>query len=224
MNFLQNIGIVPLDDAEVALNSEPTVQDEMIIQNVTRRSFIKNTAIASSSLVIGIQLSSASAFSKNSNKSLFDPDVFISMDKAGTVTIMSHRSEMGQGIKSSLPMLVADEMECDWDRVVVKQALGDSKYGSQNTDGSRSVRRFYFRLKEAGATARTMLQNAAAKVWKVKPSDVTIYNHQAKLKDSSQVLDFSDLVEIAATLPIPDKATLKIKTESEHRYVGKDNM
>ena len=224
MNFLQNIGIVPFDDSENPSKEDGLLENNSSIQKVSRRSFLKNTGIASSSLVIGIQLSPASAFYKDSDKKIFNPDVFISMDKTGTVTIISHRSEMGQGIKSSLPLLVADEMECDWERVIVKQGLGDSKYGSQNTDGSRSVRNFYFRLKEAGATARTMLQQAAAKVWKVKPNAVTIFNHQAKLNGSTQVLDFADLAEIAATLPIPDKSILIIKKESEHRYVGKDNM
>jgi isoquinoline 1-oxidoreductase subunit beta len=231
MSFLNKIGVIPSEDE--IFNSDDQ-QSEIagdhqgsVIKNVTRRGFLKATGLASSSLVLGVQLSSIQAATSThahpSDKD-FAPDVFISMDKKGTVYIVCHRSEMGQGIRSSLPLLVADEMECDWDRVVVKQGLGDAKYGSQNTDGSRSVRRFYYRLKEAGATARTMLQMAAARVWKVKPTSVTIYNHQAKLKGSSQVLDFSKLVEIAATLKVPEKSALKLKKESEHRYVGKDNI
>jgi len=224
MSFLNKIGVIPCDDS--LISSEHADQnDSCIIQNISRRSFIKNAGIASSSLVIGIQLTSVNAASSPKKSSqIFSPDVFISMDNKGTVTIMSHRSEMGQGIRSSLPLLVADEMECDWDRVVVKQALGDAKYGSQNTDGSRSVRRFYFRLKEAGATARTLLQQAAAKVWKVKAEQVTIYNHQAKLNNSDKVLDFAQLAEIAATLPVPEKTSLTLKTEAQHRYVGRDDM
>lgn len=224
MDFLNKIDLIPnklLDDSSSMANST-TITDTAVIQNVSRRGFIKGLGVASSSLVIGMQMSCVS--SKPENTDEFSPDVFISMDKKGTVTIISHRSEMGQGIRSSLPLLVADEMECDWDRVIVKQALGDVKYGSQNTDGSRSVRRFYFRLKEAGATARTMLQTAAAQVWKVKPDQVQIYNHQAKLAGSSQTLDFSQLGEIASKLPIPDKKSLKLKTESEHRYIGKEDM
>lgn len=231
MSFLNKIGVIPGQDdifstADEQSNST-SENNRSVIENVTRRGFLKATGLAGSSLVIGVQLSSVQAATSThahpSNKD-FAPDVFISMDKKGTVYIVCHRSEMGQGIRSSLPLLVADEMECDWARVVVKQGLGDAKYGSQNTDGSRSVRRFYYRLKEAGATARTMLQTAAAQVWKVKPTEVTIYNHQAKLKGSSQVLDFSELVEIAATLKVPKKSTLKLKKESEHRYVGKDNI
>jgi len=224
MSFLNKIGVIP-NDGEIFANSNEQVnnnQDSIRIQKVTRRSFIKGVGLASSSLVIGMQFSSVTA--APNNDTIFSPDVFISMEKDGTVTIISHRSEMGQGIRSSLPLLVADEMECDWDRVVVKQAIGDVKYGSQNTDGSRSVRRFYYRLKEAGATARTLLQNAAAIIWKVKLDQVSIYNHQAKLKGSSQTLDFSQLVEIAKTLPLPDKSKLKLKTQEQYRYVNKENM
>ena len=231
MSFLNDIGAIKNIDlsSEIVegsasdLNPDGT-NDNALIENVSRRGFIKGIGLASSSFVIGLQLSPASAQLKSNNDSKFVPDIFISMDNKGTVTIMSHRSEMGQGILSSLPRLVADEMECDWDRVVVKQALANSEYGSQNTDGSRSVRKFYFRLREAGAAARTMLQMAAAKVWKVKPDQVTIFNHKAKLANSTRTLDFAELAEIAAGLAIPDKSTLKLKPDSEQRYVGKENM
>ncbi len=230
MSFLNKIGVVPSEDsifADKPQTNEELSSSQAIIKSVSRRQFLKSTGVAGTGLVLGVQLNAAQAATishAHPDGKDFAPDVFISMDKKGTVYIVCHRSEMGQGIRSSLPLLVADEMECDWDRVVVKQALGDAKYGSQNTDGSRSVRRFYDRLKEAGATARTMLQMAAAQVWKVKPTQVTIYNHQAKLKGSTQTLDFSELVEIAATLKVPEKSTLKLKKESEHRYVGKDNI
>lgn len=196
---------------------------EKSIQNISRREFIKKVGISSGSLVLGVQFSPlVSAASKPQD--IFSPDVFVSIDKSGQVTIICHRSEMGQGIRSTLPLLVADEMEADWERVTIEQALGDPKYGSQNTDGSRSVRKNYKKLKEAGAIARTMLQQAAAKIWKVKPARVTIYNHQAKLQGSDKTLDFSKLVEVAATLKVPERSSLKLKTEKEQRYVGKENI
>ena len=194
------------------------------IQNVSRRHFIKGIGVASGSMVIGVQLSPVLAASNLENSDIFAPDVFVSIDKQGQVTIICHRSEMGQGIRSTLPLLVADEMEADWKRVTVEQALGDRKYGSQNTDGSRSVRKNYQKLKEAGAIARTMLQQAAAKVWKVSADKVSIYNHAAMLKGSDKTLDFAKLVEIAATLEVPDRSSLKLKTEKEQRYVGKENI
>ncbi len=191
-----------------------------MIKKINRRQFLQGTGLATGTLVLGIQFSPLLA--KHHESSVFNPDVFVSMDDAGQVTIISHRSEMGQGIRSTLPLLVADEMEADWDRVTVKQALGDAKYGSQNTDGSRSVRKNYQKLKEAGAIMRTMLQQAAAKVWSVPVDQITIENHQAKHQDQS--LDFKELVKIASKLEVPARESLKLKTEAEQKYVGKPNM
>ncbi len=191
-----------------------------MIKKISRRKFLQGTGLASGTLVLGIQFSPLLA--KHHEGMTFNPDVFVSMDETGQVTIISHRSEMGQGIRSTLPLLVADEMEADWDRVTVKQALGDAKYGSQNTDGSRSVRKNYVKLKEAGAIMRTMLQQAAAQVWSVPVDQISIENHQAKHQDQS--LDFKELVKIASKLEVPARDSLKLKTEAEQKYVGKPNM
>ncbi len=192
-----------------------------MIKKITRRNFLQGVGLSAGGLTLGMQFSVANAATIEDKS--FAPDVFVSIADNGQVTIISHRSEMGQGIRSSLPLLVADELEADWNRVTVEQGLGDTKYGSQNTDGSRSVRKNYIKLKQAGATARTMLQQAAAKIWSVPVSEVTIYNHQAKHK-SKGMLDFKDLVKVAATLDVPSKDNLTLKTEAQHRYVGKDNM
>ena len=87
------------------------------------------------------------------------PAAYLRLDDTGTVTVICHRSEMGQGIRTSVAMIVADELDADWSQVKVEQALGDEKtYGSQNTDGSRSIRDFYGALREAGATGRALLE------------------------------------------------------------------
>ncbi len=197
------------------------------IKKISRRGFIKSLGLSSGGLILGIQLGSQTSLvsaAEALKPSQWSPDVFVSIAEDGQVTIISHRSEMGQGIRSTLPLLVADEMEADWSRVTVEQAIGDKKYGSQNTGGSRSVRKDYLKLKQAGATARLMLQQAAAQVWKTKPDNVDIKSHKAILKGSSQTLDFSQLVAIAATLPLPDKTSLKLKTENEQSYIGKENI
>jgi isoquinoline 1-oxidoreductase beta subunit len=191
-----------------------------MIKKLSRRKFLQGTGLASGTLMLGVQFSPALA--NPDTQFEFKPDVFVSMDETGQVTIISHRSEMGQGIRSTLPLLVADELEADWNRVTVQQALGDAKYGSQNTDGSRSVRKNYQKLKEAGAIMRTMLQQAAAQVWSVDPDQVQIENHQAKYQDQS--LDFKDLVKIASKLEVPARDSLRLKTEAEQKYVGKPNM
>jgi len=191
-----------------------------MIKKISRRKFLQGTGLASGTLVLGVQF--APAFAADKNSAAFSPDVFVSMDEHGQVTIISHRSEMGQGIRSTLPLLVADEMEADWSRVTVKQGLGDAKYGSQNTDGSRSVRKNYTKLKQAGAIMRTMLQQAAAQVWGVAPEHIKIEEHRANYQNQS--IDFKDLVKIASTLDIPTLDSLKLKTEAEQKYVGKANM
>ena len=193
-----------------------------MIKKISRRKFLQGTGLASGTLVLGVQFAPVLAHTNDNATVNFSPDVFVAMDQTGQVTIISHRSEMGQGIRSTLPLLVADEMEADWNRVTVKQALGDAKYGSQNTDGSRSVRKNYHKLKEAGAIMRTMLQQAAAQVWSVAADQVKIENHTAKYQ--GQELDFKDLVKIASKLDIPARNSLKLKTEAEQKYVGKPNM
>lgn len=193
-----------------------------MIKKINRRKFLQGTGLASGALVLAIQFKPA--FADSSGSIHFAPDVFVAMDETGQVTIISHRSEMGQGIRSTLPLLVADEMEADWGRVTVKQALGDAKYGSQNTDGSRSVRKNYLKLKEAGAIMRTMLQQAAAQIWDIPIEKVKIHNHQALNLTNKQHIDFAKLVKVASKLTAPERSSLILKSEDEQRYVGKENM
>ena len=194
----------------------------MSIQRISRRDFLKSTGLAGSSLVFGISLSANPTDS--SDGKAFSPDVFVSIDGEGEVTIVCHRSEMGQGIRSTAPLLIADELEADAKRMKVKQAIADARYGSQNTDGSRSIRRFYTRFQQAGALTRTMLQNAAAQIWQVDAAKVRIFNHEALLEGTNKRLDFKDLVAVAATLKVPELSTLKLKSIDEQRYVGKDGI
>ena len=102
--------------------------------------------------------------------SAFHPSIFVGIHTDGTVYIVAHRSEMGNGVRTSLPRILADELDADWSRVQVLQADGDDEYGSQDTDGSHSVREFFDTLREAGATARLMLVRAAAQQWGVPES------------------------------------------------------
>jgi len=152
----------------------------------------------------------------------FEPDFFVSISPDGLVTLLAHRSEMGTGIRTALPRIVADELEADWERVVIRQAPGDKRLGDQNTDGSNSVRFFFKRMRIAGATARTMLERAAAKNWGVSAAECYADNHQIKHKGSDRVAGFGDLVETATTLEIPKEEELKLKSRDQWRYIGKD--
>ena len=108
-----------------------------------------------------------------------DPLVFVSIAADGSVTIIAHRAEMGTGVRTSLPMVVADELEARWDKVSVVQAQGiESKYGNQNVDGSRSVRHFFAPMRRVGAAARQMLEAAAAARWGVPVAQVKAVQHE----------------------------------------------
>jgi isoquinoline 1-oxidoreductase beta subunit len=152
----------------------------------------------------------------------FQPNVYLAIDPSGLVTIVAHRSEMGTGIKTGLPMVLADELEADWTRVKVVQAQGDPKYGDQNTDGSRSVRQFYDVMRMAGASARQMLETAAAHVWNVDPKDCRASEHTIVHGPSGRALSFGDAARVAAMLEVadPDHMELRLKAPSERRYVG----
>src|SRR5436309_5475940 len=133
------------------------------VENLSRRNVLRGIGIGSG-LVLGLRVGFRSFPAGAAPETNFAPNVYVSIDDTGAVTIVAHRSEMGTGIKTGLPMVLADELEADWSRVKVVQADGDAKYGDQNTDGSRSMRQFYQPMREAGAAARQMLEDAAAHV------------------------------------------------------------
>jgi isoquinoline 1-oxidoreductase beta subunit len=152
------------------------------------------------------------------------PNLFVHIAPDGTVSIVCHRSEMGQGVRSSIPVLIADEMGADMARVQVIQALGDEAYGDQNTDGSSSIRNDYERLRHMGAAARTLLIAAAAKSWGVAPSLCEARGHavfQKVDRDRTPVaLSFGDLATLAAKLPLPKESDVVLRPRAELTHVG----
>ena len=150
------------------------------------------------------------------------PNVFVGIAPNGLVTILAHRSEMGTGIRTALPLVLAEELEADWKRVKVEQALGNTKYGSQNTDGSCSIRDFVEIVKDSGAAARIMLERAAAAKWNVPVAEVEARNHEVIHTKSGKKAGFGELVALAAKQPVPKKSELTYKPVAKYRYVGKD--
>ncbi|MEO0363277.1 MAG: molybdopterin cofactor-binding domain-containing protein, partial [Pseudomonadota bacterium] len=149
-----------------------------------------------------------------------DPLVFVSIDKNGTVTLVAHRSEMGTGARTSLPMVMADEMEADWARVKIVQAEGDEpKYGNQDTDGSRSLRHHIQMARKIGGSVRHMMRKAAAERWGVPFEEVRVENHRAV--HLGKTADFGTLAEAAMAQPVPAHEEIAYKTEAEFRYIGK---
>ncbi|MBV7501948.1 xanthine dehydrogenase family protein molybdopterin-binding subunit [Achromobacter sp. ACM05] len=154
-----------------------------------------------------------------------DPLVFVSIAADGAVTIVAHRAEMGTGVRTSLPMVVADEMEARWERVKVVQAPADeSRYGNQNVDGSRSMLHFLMPMRRVGAAARQMLEAAAAARWSVPIAEVKAEQHEVLHVPSGRRLSYGDLAADAAKQPVPAGNALKLKARSEFRYIGKDQV
>src|SRR5215472_12583283 len=129
------------------------------IVNVSRRGFLRGM-FSASALVLGasfapdLLLAQTGEQKRRIGAPVFQPNVFIAIEPDGTVRIVAHRSEMGTGIRTSLPLVLADELDADWDRVKIDQAIGDARFGSQDTDGSHSIRSFFDPMRECGATAR----------------------------------------------------------------------
>lgn len=154
-----------------------------------------------------------------------DPLVFVCIAADGAVTIVAHRAEMGTGVRTSLPMVVADEMEARWERVKVVQAPGDeARYGNQNVDGSRSMRHFLMPMRRVGAAARQMLEAAAAARWAVPVAEVKAEQHEVLHPPTGRRLSYGDLAADAAKQPVPAGDALKLKDRSAFRYIGKDQV
>ena len=201
------------------------------VENLSRRGILKGLGLAGS-FVLAAPLMSRSAFaayetgaSKMPHGTVVDPRVFVSIAPDGIVTIIAHRSEMGTGVRTSLPLVVAEELEANWSRVRVQQADGDEvKYGNQDTDGSRSTRHYLMPMRQIGACARTMLESAAARRWSVPATEVKAVNHEVVHSASGRKLGFGELAADAAKEPVPSIEGLKLKDPKDFRYLGKGEI
>jgi isoquinoline 1-oxidoreductase beta subunit len=155
------------------------------------------------------------------DNAMLHPNVFVGVETDGTVWIVAHRSEMGTVIRTTLPLVVADELDADWKRVKLDQAIGDPRYGDQNTDGSHSVRSFFDVVRLSGATARLMLVRAAAQRWGVPASDCQTDLHAVVHSSSGRRLGYGELATAASKLPVPKKEEVQLKSKRAWRYIGK---
>lgn len=191
------------------------------IEKINRRDFVKLFGLASGGIILGCATSSDKKDFLPQVDGVFEPNLFVQITKDGNVTLISSRSEMGQGIRTSLASAIADELEADWYFISVKQAIGHEKYGNQNTDGSRSVRTKLEPMRKMGAAAKMMLITAAAKKWKVDESECKAENHYVIHKNNHQKIFFGDLVEIASLLEIPAEKNIKLKKVEDFKFIGK---
>ncbi|GAB4393484.1 MAG: molybdopterin-dependent oxidoreductase [Kiloniellaceae bacterium] len=217
----------PKQPASPAASAQAAPQPA-VLANVSRRNFLKGAT----GLVVALQFlpaGRAEAYETYPhggldmpNGVISDPHIFVALDPDGTVTIVAHRSEMGTGSRTSIPMVIADEMEADWSRVKIVQAEGDEKkYGNQDTDGSRSLRHHIQPARDIGAAVRRMLEQAAAGQWNADVNDVRAIGHEVVHKSLGLRLGYGELAEAAMNLPTPPRESLRFKDEREFRYIGK---
>ncbi|PHQ55650.1 MAG: twin-arginine translocation pathway signal protein [Lutibacter sp.] len=188
------------------------------IKNLSRRSFVKSVGLASGGLILACNTSLFSEKEELKNLIDFNPNLFIQLNSDGSLILIASRSEMGNGVRTSLTSVIADEMEADWEKVIIKQGTGDKKYGDQNTDGSRSIRYLYETMRQMGAMAKAMLITAAAQTWQVSESECNAENHFIIHSDGKK-LGYGDLVEKAKTLEPP--TDIKLKDPKDFKYIGK---
>jgi len=189
---------------------------------ISRRVFLTSSAAAGAALLLPFHLSGRirthKLFEASDSNSL-SPNAWLELSSDGGVKIWCGKSEMGQGVRTSLPMIVAEELSCDWRRVQVVQADLDRKYGEQLTGGSGSVRDSYENLRKAGAAAREMLLAAAAAQWNVARSECHAENGFILHTSTERKLAFEQLLAAAAALQPP--ADPPLRKSADFTLIGK---
>jgi isoquinoline 1-oxidoreductase beta subunit len=192
------------------------------IANVSRREFIRGM-FSTGALVLGASLMPDRLWAQTSRPAaVLNPNMFVAVQSDDTISIVAARSEMGTGITTSLPLVLADELDADWAKVRIQQADGDQRYGDQDTDGSHSVRSFFDVMRGCGAAARFMLIQAAAEQWKVPADECETRLGTVKHRRSGRSLTYGQLAASASKLSVPEQSALRFKPASAWRYIGKD--
>ena len=195
------------------------------IINLSRREFCKTGALLGGGLVLGFYLPVSRDLAAAGQATPFIPNAFIRITSDELVTIIVNKSEMGQGVYTSLPMLIAEELESDWRRIrfepaPVAPAYNHTQWGAlQGTGGSTSIRSTWEQFRRAGASARLMLEEAAARTWQVAPANCKAANGYVVEQGGKRKLSFGQLVEKATDLTPPQE--VKLKDPKEFTVLGR---
>jgi isoquinoline 1-oxidoreductase beta subunit len=197
---------------------------KQVSTNISRRHFLKISTLTGGGILLGFELlanATPEAIAEaEAGAPLFSPNAYLSIDPQGIVTLMAPNPEIGQGVKTSLPMLLAEELDVDWNKVIVTQAAYDKdKYGNQVAGGSSSIRTRYEPIRKAGATARYMLIAAAAQTWNVPEQECTTENGWVLHKASGKKLSYGELATKSSGMPVPEN--IKLKDPKDFKIIGR---
>ena len=191
---------------------------------ISRRTLLAATAAGGAALAIGFSVRERAGDTGARPGDRFEPNLWLRIDVDGTVTITVHKCEMGQGVVTALPMLVAEELEVDVSRVRVRQADADFRVSNQNTSGSSSIIESWEPVRRAGAVARVMLVRAAAESWGVPESACAARAGRVHHASSGRALRYGELVGRAARLEVPDPASVELKLPWNFRVIGRPTV
>src|SRR3954453_18181147 len=193
-----------------------------IAVNLDRRAFLKMTAVAGGAFALGLYRTPFAFAQEKGKQPVFTAMAFIRIDAAGVVTVMAKNPEIGQGVKTMLPMLVAEELDVEWKDVRVEQAdVNQDAFGPQFSGGSMSTPMNWDPLRRVGAAYRQMLITAAAQTWGVPEAEVTTDCCKAVHTSSNRKLTYGELAAKAAALTPPDLKSVKLKDPKDYRIIGK---
>lgn len=209
-------------------------------KHLNRREFLKLLGVSSSSLLFGIYLNGcdqdpsppAQIISEPTLTSTprptplpggqLEPNIYLKLDSNETITVNAFRSEMGQGIRTAIAMILAEELDADWDSIVIEQAPADSAFGSQFTGGSKSIKGSYSTLRIAGATVRQLLINAASAVWEIDPVNCTTAIGTVIHPNGIDQFSYGELLGVASGMKLPGRGEYTLKPEEDFRIIGTD--